>query len=917
MKNSSSDISDEDRHAHKYSKHARHLDEKHRPTKVTSHAHDGSSKPHNKMSHRYDEGLDSELDDEVLIKQRASRRLPRREKDEFISRQLRNIEKAQREVSRPGSSSSQEIHIHYHANPFSSYHGSQSLSSAASTSDVHATHRSKAQGVSANELTAELKDLTMSWISKREASLSHKHSSRRSKHGHEKHAKHGKKKDIFLAPLEQRWVCYECGKVRSDKIQERHPLTSGQKMQPNWCGQCRISHELIGRPLDHFGQRHYCWGCGIVRSEKYHRENPIAEGEASEPNYCRPCRELSPSFERNLREASDVGSDISIRNKAFQRQMHDAELSDIHEGEDGDSTSSNTAPGKENRDPYMAKKVKKATSFLLKNRDFKTKTSSDTSSEGSLPTKMLKAMHLEEEKKLGYGAQAEFGGARLSIGSYKPPSVESTSSGSSVAHVGTQRGSGEDVENMAPAQGGVDSEVRDAGTRAKGHSGEQGDRSPTILAYPHHGSTGSPKKVHWNDDGSRPTTAESNNSAFSCSLRSETSVTSAGSFRRPRRNPADTSNGSPLERDGVKNELYIGDSLRCKSKASERLQSSGGSSGQGLPPSQDAFGEGREFDRVLTDSHNRGQTLSGYDMPPTPPQERYGLYDHSSTAYQNKPSYWESLHSQPPAQDVPNFSRPYQSPSKPRSSAPYYVYDGAGDGTRPDYLSHMHNGFNSAAHFSDKDARRDFSGNSYQDPTTEAACEYTSYQDSHNAQEPFEYAYPPHGNTSTRTEREAYMYASQYGSHGGYHEDHAFGANNFPGSVPAPSRSFDFSSFGNKQGDKNDTDDFYSHVPDEEDIRNFSRRFMSHTEDGNTPPTRPQWHLYDDGDDDEHHPDHEFEWRGDGQTTIHRPSSGDSASSGNKMTILSIREITSDEDLETPVNVAADFEDAMKSICAA
>lgn len=585
--------------------------------------------------------------------------------------------------------------------------------------------------------------------------------------------------------------------------------------------------------------------------------------------------------------------------------MHDAELSDIHEDEDGDSTSSNTAPGKENQDPYMAKKIKKATSFLLKNRDFRTKTSSDTSSsEGSLPTKMLKAMHLEAEKKLGFGGQAGVGGARLSTGSYKPPSVESTSSGSSVAHFSTQR-AGEDAENMAPAQGDADCEMRNSGTSANDHSGEQDDRSPTILAYPHHGSTGSPKRVHWNDDGSRPTTAESNNSAFSCSLRSETSVTSAGSLRRPRRNPADTSNGSPLERDGVKIEMYIGDSLRRNSKASERLQSSGGSSGQGLPPSQETFGEGREFGRDLTESHTRGQTLSGYDMPPTPPQERYGPYDHSGTAYQNEPSYWESLHSQSPAQCVPNFSRPYQSPSKPRSSAPHYAYDGTGAGTRPDYLSHMHSDFDSAAHFSDKDSRRDFSGNSYQDPITEAACEYTSYQDTHNAQEPFEYAYPLHGGTSTRPEREAYMYASQYGSRGGYYEDHAFGANSFPGSVPAPSRSFDFSSFGNKQEAKNDIDDFYSHVPDEEDIRNFSRRFMSQTEDGNTPPTQPQWHLYDDGDDDEHNSDHGFEWRGDGQTTIHRPSSGHSASSGNKMTILSIREITSDEDLETPVNVAA------------
>lgn len=277
--------------------------------------HGNPSEAHSRMSHRQADDVDSELD-EVLTKHRLSRRLPRRDKEDIVSRHIRDIENAQREVSRPGSSSSQEIHIHYHSSPFGSHHDSRSLLSAASTSGGHATRRSKGQGITASDLTQELRGMTMSWISKREESLSHK----RSKHGHEKRGKHGKKKDTFLAPLEQRWVCYECGKVRSDKIQERHPLTGGQKMQPNWCGQCRITHELKGSPLDWHGQRHYCWGCGIVRSEKYHRENPISEGELSEPNYCKPCRESSPNFERNLREASDIGSEISVRDKVCSFQ---------------------------------------------------------------------------------------------------------------------------------------------------------------------------------------------------------------------------------------------------------------------------------------------------------------------------------------------------------------------------------------------------------------------------------------------------------------------------------------------------------------------------------------------------------------------------------------------------------------------
>ncbi|ROV89973.1 hypothetical protein VMCG_10115 [Cytospora schulzeri] len=916
---SSSDFSDEDRHAHKYSKHAGRAHDKHHLTdNSTSHAQDSLSEPRSRMSHRHGDDIDSESD-EILIKHRASQRLPRREKDAFVSRQLRDIEKAQREVPRSGSStSSQEIHIHYHANPCGSHHGSLPLSSAASTSDGHATRRSKTQGVSANDLTKELKGLTMSWISNREASLSRKRSSRRSKHGHEKRAKHGKQKDAFLAPLEQRWVCYECGKVRSDKIQERHPLTGGQKMQPNWCGQCRVANELKGRPLNYHGQRHYCWGCGIVRSEKYHRENPLPAGEQSEPNYCKPCRESSPGFERNLREASDIGSEVSVRDKAFQRQMHDAELSDIHEDEDGDSIMSNSAPGKENEDPEKAKKIKKATSFLLKNCAFKTKTSSDTSSEGSIPIKILKSMHLEAEKTLSFGGQAGLGGARLSGGSYKPASVESTLSDSSLAHVDYHYASGADTENMAPGQGDVDSEMGNAGTRTDGRTNEQDDTSPTILAFPHQRDTSSPsKQVHWSDNGSRPTTADSDSSAFTRSLRSDTSVTSAGSLRRPRRHPAETTTGSPLEKDSVNKEENIGDSLRRSSMGTEQPRSreyGGDVNGQGLPPSQGTFGETPEFGRNLTGSYTRGQTLSGYGMPPTPPQELYGPYVRGGHVYQHNPSYWDSLRAQSPAQDVPNFSRPYQSPQKSRPDAPNYAYDGSGYGTHPESSEHSTGGFDSAAHFSDKDSRRDFSGNSYFDST---ACEFTPYEGGYNPGS-FEYMSSHHDGTAPETAREAYMYAPQYASNGGYPAQSGFGPSNFPGTVPPPSsRSFDFSGFGKSQDDKGSNDEFYSHIPKEEDVRNFTRTFMSHAERRMTPPPQPKWHLYDDGDADEHKAERGYEWRGNGQTTIHRPSSGDSAASGNMVTILSIREITDDDDLSTPADVAEDYDAAMRSICAA
>lgn len=292
-----------------------------------------NQQPMNTHGHEVDIAR-SDSSDEILIKHRASRRLPRSSGGDDIARQIKNIEKAQREALRPSSAESQEIHIHYvpivtrsASPPRMDCDDHHPLSSAATDSEAGGVsiRKSLAQGLSANDVKSQLKDLTMSWFTKRSAQkTAHTHRcpspARRNKP--EKRDKHGKKKvapltstSKYLAPLAQRWVCYKCGKIRSDSIQDRYPLRAGKKMQPNWCGKCRVNGELKGRPLSWNGQRHYCWGCGIVRSERYHHENSMAEGEKSIPNYCKRCRELSPSFEYNLREASEIGSEVDLRDQ--------------------------------------------------------------------------------------------------------------------------------------------------------------------------------------------------------------------------------------------------------------------------------------------------------------------------------------------------------------------------------------------------------------------------------------------------------------------------------------------------------------------------------------------------------------------------------------------------------------------------
>lgn len=294
-------------------KRVRHSNDK-RPTDEMGREHNRES--HSKHSHRRSDVGGSDSSDEILIKQRASRRLHRDNDKDDISRQLKNIEKAQREALRPLSTASQEIHIHYvpvvttsASTPLASSCQSRSRSSPDYACDGHTT---RIPSISASEITNQLKSLTKSLLKTRDHSQNRL---RRSKH--ERRDKHGKKKDgsKFLVPLAQRWVCYECGKLRSDTIQDRHPLREGQKMQPNWCGKCRVHGELQSRPLNWNGQRHYCWGCGIVRSKEYHRENPIGKHEISTANYCRPCRELSPSFDHNLREASEIGIGVNIQDK--------------------------------------------------------------------------------------------------------------------------------------------------------------------------------------------------------------------------------------------------------------------------------------------------------------------------------------------------------------------------------------------------------------------------------------------------------------------------------------------------------------------------------------------------------------------------------------------------------------------------
>ncbi|CAI6095785.1 unnamed protein product [Clonostachys chloroleuca] len=80
-------------------------------------------------------------------------------------------------------------------------------------------------------------------------------------------------------------VCFGCGSVRSTKYHDSHPIDPGQGPIRNLCSKCRDA--IIERGV--IGSRHICFGCGIVRSKRFHKAHPAKKGEALLPNYCATC----------------------------------------------------------------------------------------------------------------------------------------------------------------------------------------------------------------------------------------------------------------------------------------------------------------------------------------------------------------------------------------------------------------------------------------------------------------------------------------------------------------------------------------------------------------------------------------------------------------------------------------------------
>lgn len=604
------------------------------------------------------------------------------------------------------------------------------------------------------------------------------------------------------------------------------------------------------------------------------------------------------------------------------RQVHDANLSDIEEDKDDQASTSKRAPGKENDARVGLLKSREATSSMLKNRSFKTKTDSDTSSDGIATIKRLKEMHLEADKTLNFGNKAGDGGARLSAGSsYKPPSVESASGCSSVVEgdVKTYHVSHCDTSNLARASGNGDFEMKDAGFYTADKAC-QADMSSTIRVHLSGPETApSPMDVHQSDSGSRPTTRGTNDSGVSRKFNSGTSRTSAASARfRARRNPAETSFGSPPEREGLALGGNIGDSLRYKALGSGVWAQQPTYNGAYEMPSQGTFGGAYQYGG-MAGGYTTGQKLTDLAMPPTPPLESQWQQTQQQYQRHGHDSFAMGQHEWAPQSSPPSAPKAYGTSINQGYGAPY---DSGGFGPSAEYAnnpgsySRPYNGFNSAAHFSDSHCRRDFSGDSYYDAPTEDQFGYNKPPNpAGNITQPQQsYQYGDHHGYGVKSQNEPqsqygtqtqyvpqtqYGFQSQPGNWTEYHEnvfcqqDPAFGDEN------AAPKEFDFSFIGKRNNNSAWAANTY--VPTPEEINAYMERNCTNPgPQAAAAYPEPQWTIYED-EDDGHVREHQeggdlradaYAWP-DSKTSVHVNSS----TPGNTVTILSIQEITSDEDL--------------------
>lgn len=584
---------------------------------------------------------------------------------------------------------------------------------------------------------------------------------------------------------------------------------------------------------------------------------------------------------------------------------------------------------------------------------------SSASESGGVPIDMLKAMHLDADRARGLScSKSEH--FRLSGESYKPPSVESLP-GAGENDIEIQDASASATFGGVDLSAQDFSPHHDQrSSRAEKGCQTVPDSPVVILTSAQHrvsaieptaAAQSNKKSVRWGKDlSSCPATTENtagivpqpyqSDSGFSSSgYRSDVSMRSAssarGRLRRPP--PGEYSTGSPPARQSTaipaQKECHGKDCVnslkrRASQQPGQRLQWNNNShSGQHLPASRSTFeddvgnfagtGEGISMPNLAC-----GPTLSGFPCGannnlPTPPESHDQTKGAATTGSfpgdveRGNPGgtgTWGCSYDQ----NIPNFSRPHHSPRRDtRADTAYPVAEAypssSGYGTRPDYVrqqqqqQHPHPAyptFSSATRFSDSTTRRDFSRYTAA-LASEETTSYQQYMDSLSPDPNVDFGY------YSNYKQEWEVPFDEQGQQPNYHH--------YSGNFSNPPASQDCSTFDFSYLDEGQKDTETKFVR-----RNKINSSKSTAPAAGHPTTTPsrsqQWYL--DEDDDATFEIYEsggggqgnYRWD-DGHTTIHRSGSDDqslpyhhdtsttSNQPRNVVTILSIQEITSDEEL--------------------
>ncbi|KAK0633411.1 hypothetical protein B0T14DRAFT_550683 [Immersiella caudata] len=124
--------------------------------------------------------------------------------------------------------------------------------------------------------------------------------------------------------------CYTCGVLRSDEYHELHPIDPDEEPSPNVCAACRRRFMLIkmgkARNVDPKVERdsktRWCGGCGVIRASQ-HPETPPRGSETPDENLCRRCKR-SVEASKGSSEGSGRSSNASMHRQEASGRLSKA-----------------------------------------------------------------------------------------------------------------------------------------------------------------------------------------------------------------------------------------------------------------------------------------------------------------------------------------------------------------------------------------------------------------------------------------------------------------------------------------------------------------------------------------------------------------------------------------------------------------